>query len=233
MPRPWRVSAGSVCSISFRTRENPMRYPVVMEVAGPLAMFARPDTGLAPTSYPAPTSTACKGMFEAIAMFADGRAWFSPRRVEICRPVGSPGGRIRFQRYTTSYAGPLRKSALVRADQQMQVMATVLADVCYRLHADVEGEPPRGGQNPAHHLQDLFLRRLKRGQCFRTPALGWREFTCSYWGTPRDGYEVDDGLDLTLPSMLTDMWDQPCGGRYRPRFAQNLCIRAGVLSYAQ
>lgn len=88
----------------------PARYGLRLEVAGPLAMFARPDTGGTPTSYPAPTWSACKGIFEAIAMLNSGDAWINPTRVEVCRRRGTPGGSVRFQRYTTNYGGPLRKA---------------------------------------------------------------------------------------------------------------------------
>jgi len=49
-------------------------YPVEFEIEGPAAMFARPDTGAAPISYPVPTWSACKAMFEAVArgFFSDG-----------------------------------------------------------------------------------------------------------------------------------------------------------------
>ncbi len=50
-------------------------YSVQVEVGGPLAMFARPDTGATPTSYPVPTWSAAKGIFESIAFFTDGAAW--------------------------------------------------------------------------------------------------------------------------------------------------------------
>lgn len=55
-------------------------YKVAFEVAGPLAMFARPDTGGTPTSYVAPTWSAAKGL--SIAFFNDGAAWICPRKVE-------------------------------------------------------------------------------------------------------------------------------------------------------
>ena len=42
-------------------------YSVSLEIAGPAAMFARPDTGSTPISYPAPTYSAAKGIFEAVA----------------------------------------------------------------------------------------------------------------------------------------------------------------------
>jgi CRISPR-associated Cas5-like protein len=71
-----------------------MKYDVHLEVAGPLAMFARPDTGGTPTSYPVPTWSACKGVFESIAMLKSGDAWICPTMVEVCRPKGATGGTV-------------------------------------------------------------------------------------------------------------------------------------------
>jgi len=48
-------------------------YAVAMEIAGPAAMFTRPDTGGSFVSYPAPTWSAAKGMFESIARFRTAR----------------------------------------------------------------------------------------------------------------------------------------------------------------
>jgi CRISPR-associated protein Cas5d len=42
-------------------------YRVALEVAGPAAMFTTPDTGSTPISYPVPTLSAARGMFEAVA----------------------------------------------------------------------------------------------------------------------------------------------------------------------
>lgn len=209
--------------------ENP--YTVAMEIAGPLAMFARPDTGGTPTSYPAPTWSACKGMFEAVAFLAHG-AWISPTHVEVCRRRDQPGGEVRWQRYTTNYGGPLRKSSVIRSGSSFQLFATVLSDVCYRIHGEILGERPRNGSNPRHHLKDLFDRRLKQGRTFRTPALGWKEFTASYWGAFRDEYVVDDALEIVIPSMLHNVWEGP-GGAYAPSFRQNIQIRRGVLHFAE
>ncbi|HVT58031.1 MAG TPA: CRISPR-associated protein Cas5 [Thermoanaerobaculia bacterium] len=219
---------------STDTRQH---YDVCFEVAGPLAMFARPDTGATPTSYPVPTWSAAKGLFESIAFFLDGSAWICPRRIEICRGVGEPGGRVRFQRYTTNYGGPLRKKDLLRkgtasGGSSMQLFATVLSDVSYRLHADVIGPPSRGRVNARHYLKSLFDRRLKQGRCFRTPCLGWSEFSCSYWGPFREGVtEVDEALSLSVPSMLVGMWDRPITGRYAPEFRQDLKVVHGLLHF--
>jgi len=154
------------------------KYIVQFEVAGPAAMFARPDAGGTPTSYPAPTWSAAKGLFESVAFFADGAAWICPTKVEICRRVGEHGGRIHFQRYTTNYGGPLRKKELFNkgtapGGSSMQLFATILNDVCYRLHGVVIG-PRRPNQiNSRHHLKDRSLTR-ERGLKRQSGSLnGW------------------------------------------------------------
>jgi CRISPR-associated protein Cas5d len=210
-------------------------YPINIEVAGPLAMFTRPDTGGTPTSYPVPTWSACKGIFEAIAFLSSGDAWSCPTKVEICKPRAVQGGSIRFQKYTTNYSGPLRKDQVIAKGVNMQLFATVLSDVCYRIYGEVRsGSNPKGGPNPQHHLQELFHRRLERGQCHHTPALGWREFTCSYWGPFREKYEVDADLDgLEISSMLVGLWTDASSGQYAPRFSQNVIVEKGVLTFAE
>jgi CRISPR-associated protein Cas5d len=70
------------------------RYPISFEIAGYAAMFSRSDTGSSPVSYPAPTKSALKSMFESAAF--SHSAYFVPQRVEICAPVVC-------HKYTTNY----------------------------------------------------------------------------------------------------------------------------------
>ena len=210
-----------------------MNYELQFEVAGPLAIFTRPDSGGTPTSYPVPTWSACKGLFEAIALLSDGSAWICPTKVEVCRRQGQSGGAVRFQKYATNYGGPLRKGQVISKGANMQFFATALADVCYRLHAEVRGPKATGGVNARHQLQEIFKRRLARGQCHHTPALGWREFTCSYWGPFRHEYMVDVDLDLIIPSMLVTPWNHSVGGSCAHRFMQDARVERGVLTFAE
>lgn len=246
---------------SKRRKSSMNKYSVQLEIAGPAAIFARPDTGGTPTSYPVPTWSAAKGIFESIAFLCSGDACIMPEKVEVCRRVGDSGGAVRFQRYTTNYGGPLRKADLFRkgvasGGSSMQLFATILTDVCFRLHGTVIGLRRSGRINACHYLQDLFNRRLRQGRCFRTPCLGWSEFTCSYWGAFRsrtnpdgsdnaawkarcerfgqpfeDLTEVDDALNLEIPSMLLSMWSSPTSGQYAPKFRQDVRIESGVLRY--
>lgn len=211
-----------------------MPYSVSIEVAGPLAMFARPDTGSAPTSYPAPTFSACVGIFESIARFRSGDAWIVPTKVEVCKRCGVQGGTFSYQRYATNYGGPLRKTNQLSRGAPMQRFATVLANVCYRIYGECRSTGSNGDANPRHYLSDQFQKRLRTGRCLGTPVLGWKEFPCSYWGAFREEeFEVDADLNLTIPSMLLSMWSAPRAGKYNPQFQQNVRIAKGVLTFAQ
>lgn len=200
-------------------------YEVSFEIAGPAAMFTRPDTGSAPTSYPVPTYSALKGMFEAVARRRG--AYIRPTRVEICRPV-------RYQSYTTNYGGPLRKPLQIKKGNSYQLPATILVDVCYRAFGTAEATAPNdNGVNAAHALQEMFTRRLHNGQCFYTPCLGWKEFVPSYFGPLRADSRANDDVNLIVPWLLYTVFDQPTNGTVRPRFLRNVEVCHGVLSYEQ
>ena len=215
------------------------KYQVALEVSGPLAMWARPDTGTSPNSYPIPTWSAAKGIFESIAFFKDSQAWINPVRVEICKPVGQEheAGEIYYQKYKTNYGGPLREGKLINQNNNFQFAALVVANPCYRLFANIESnsaQKTKQGNNPAHALQAILKRRLEKGQCYHTPCLGWSEFVPDYWGVPRDSTEVDTAITLNLVSFLKGMFDKPVNGHYAPDFLQNdqAWIKEGVFNYA-
>ncbi len=214
------------------------KYGISLEIAGPFAMWSRPDTGATPTSYPVPTWSAAKGIFESIAFYNDGKAWIQPVKVEICKKKNVRCGELRFQRYTTNYRGPLREKSKVN----FQFHALILSDVCYRLYAVIEngsGQHLKNGNNPCHALQTMFSRRLSKGQCYKTPSLGWNEFVPSYWGPLRDTdkiteqTEVDTEIHLNMVSVLKQVFDKAIGGSYEPSFIQKekAVIRGGVYYY--
>ena len=99
-------------------------YTVQFEIAGPTAMWTRPDTGDAPVSYPVPTFSAVKGMFESICWLKSANV--KPVKAEICSPLV-------FHTYSTNYGGPLRKSKIMKKGSSYQLLATVLINVSYRL----------------------------------------------------------------------------------------------------
>lgn len=211
------------------------RYPVEFEIAGPAAMFSRPDTGAAPISYPVPTWSACKAMFESVARGFMAKnlaaAFFCPTSVEIRRP-------IRFERYVTNYRGPLRKTSQIEKQASYQLQATILVDVCYRVRGETVRIPEAAysGVNGAHALQQMFLRRLARGASKYPACLGWKEFFPSYFGPFREAPEWQALFPLQreetkqLSAFLLSVWDAPINGEYRPIFRE-LRIEAGTLRF--
>ena len=157
-------------------------YPISLEISGPTALWTRADSGDAPTSYEAPTFQAAKQIFESILWLRSAEV--VPWRCEICRPVVK-------HRYYTNYNGPLRKGAEKAVGAETagahQLIATVLVNVRYKLHAFVISdrqpnkhelsEPARkwldSGICGGHAYKDRFEFRLKHGQWHHTPFLGW------------------------------------------------------------
>jgi CRISPR-associated protein Cas5d len=199
------------------------RYLVSFEVAGPTALFARPDGGSTPVSYPVPTWGALKGMLECVAPHA--KAYLHPTHVEICSP-------IRTARYATNYGGPLRKAGQIKEDNNLQLIATVLCDVRYRVHAAaLPLEQGGNGANHAHALQEIFQRRLAAGKLFHTPCLGWKEFTPTYFGPLLSDSRANPDINLYVPSLLFSVFDRNVRGKWGPRFQRRVRVEKGVLRY--
>jgi CRISPR-associated protein Cas5d len=212
---------------------SPYNADIAFEIAGPGAMFMRPDTGSTPISYPAPTYSAAKGMFDAI--FRLKSIYVKPICVEICNP-------IRYERFITNYHGPLRKPST----NNYQLMATILVDVCYRIYGEViVKQSTRSSKdqrlrkrtnakaNKEKYIQE-FNKRLEYFQNFYIPCLGWKEFTPNYFGPRREkdkeGKPVrpEPTIDDTIPSMLYSMWESR---QLTPSYIQNVEIENGIMFY--
>jgi len=204
--------------------EVDLKYETQFEIAGPAAIFVRPDSGASFVSYPVPTYSAIKGMFECVARWKT--AYIKPLRVEICSP-------IQFQSYVTNYGGPMRKRTQIEKRASYQLFATILVDVCYKAYGVVtEAKPAPTKTNHLHALQDLFNRRLRQGKLYRTPCLGWSEFIPSYFGPLRDHTKPREEVDLVIPSMLHSVFSSELSGQFAPKFVQDARVAQGVLSFA-
>lgn len=210
-------------------------YPIQMEIAGATAIWVRPDSGDSPISYAAPTYSAVKALFESVLW---GPAIeIIPTKVELCKP-------IRWHSYAINYGGPLRSSSARSKGNDYQLYATVLTDVCYRLYA--QAVPNRKMDNwtsgalawdkrttaPGHAYQDVFNRRLKRGQSYASLCLGWREFTPSYFGVFREETAVcTDQPDIFIPSMLRQVFASGYKTECHAVYDTDVMIHRGTLTY--
>jgi CRISPR-associated protein Cas5d len=206
-------------------------YSVQLEISGPVALWARPDTMPNPVSYVAPTYSAVKGIFESILRWKSVNV--RPTCCEICAPV-------QFHRYAFNYGGPLRKSSHMKKGSSLQVFAQVLINVRYRLYANLDWnhgvhdervESPDGICSP-HAYVDAFNRRLERGRWFYTPCLGWKEFVPDYVGGFREHTKPCLTESHVIPAFLEMVFDQHQGGRPgRESYLRNVIIREGRLKY--
>ena len=210
-------------------------YSITMEISGNTALWTRPDSGDSPCSYPAPTYSATRGLFENVLW--GPAVLVIPRKVELCSVP-------QYHSYATNYGGPLRSAVSIKGGNNYQLFATVLTDVCYRLYADVMPNPDKAGlperaaswdqrtTSPGHAYQEIFNRRLKRGQSYATLCLGWGEFTAAYFGPFRRTTQVCTALpDIFIPSMLRGVFQSGYNSEYCAVYDTNVCIHEGSLVY--
>ncbi len=211
-------------------------YQVQMEISGNTAMWTRPDTGDCPVTYPVPTYSAVKGIFESILWGPAVK--IVPEMVEICAP-------LQYHTYHTNYGGPLREVGVITSGGSYQLLATVLIDVCYRLYAKIfpiDGNKKelitqkslswdKKTTSPGHAYQDIFNRRLSKGQCFSIPFLGWKEFGPNYFGSFRANTKVQTDFEVVIPSMLREVFSDGYNSKVAYSFDQNISISNGTLLF--
>ncbi|MCL2705920.1 MAG: CRISPR-associated protein Cas5 [Spirochaetaceae bacterium] len=209
-------------------------YFVEMEISGDTAMWTRPDTGDTPVSEIVPSYSAVKAIFESILLGFNSIV--KPIKVEICAP-------IQYHSYYTNYGGPLRESGLVKSKDSFQLLATVLINVSYRIYAEVvpntqkidfsekSQQWDKRTTSPAHAYVDIFNRRLKRGQCYSIPFLGWKEFTTSYFGPFRDDTKVCSSISTTIPAVLRQVFSEGYHSPVSVTYYQNANVTNGIMLF--
>ena len=195
-------------------------YRVEVEIAGRLAMFKRPD---APVSYPVPTPTAAEGIFRTVAWIKTAR--IRPVECRICAPV-------RYVDYGFNHRGPLRNSKQIANDTTLQLKLKLLFQPCFQLIGEVEEFAPSPWRhNQSHHLQEMFTRRLQRGQFGgHQLCLGTADCFPSYVGPFRPETKTVDHNEF-IHGFLVKMWSEPADGELQPVFRPLVEIKNGVLSY--
>lgn len=200
------------------------RYPIGIEIASSLGIFAAPDTGSEPSSYPLPSASACKGIIESIYWIKGINL-----RIVAVATCGMPS----WTNFAFNSGSPIRKDSTIRKDSLCQIRATVLKNPRFQILATVENSynPALDEQyqqnNNAHRFQDQFLLRVKKGQSFHPPCMGWKEFGLTYCGpqiTP-----VEEKFNTVLPAMLFRVFD--AHGNPNAESIMNVRVKDGILRY--
>jgi CRISPR-associated protein Cas5d len=117
------------------------------------------------------------------------------------------------------------KSPIVIEEHRAQRNSIILKDVAYIIEALVYQNKP-DTKNPPKKYVEMFNRRIRKGQCWRRPFLGTREFAAEF-ALP-DGTEKPIQEPIPIGNMFLDMWYDP-NGVPSPKFMYEVAVENGVL----
>jgi len=156
-----------------------------LEVAGDFACFTRPEMKVERVSYDVITPSATRAIFEAI-LWKPALRWHV-RTIEVLAPIrwislrrNEVGNKIPVHSVRAAMRHGRGQLGMYIEDERQQRAGRMLRDVCYRLHADLEVLLERDPEGTPAKYHAMFVRRARKGQCFRQPYLGCREFAAHF-----------------------------------------------------
>lgn len=165
---------------------------VAVRVWGDYACFSRPEFKVERVSYPVMTPSAARGILEAVFWRPEIR--YEIRRIGLLK-AGTPVSILRNEIDARQGRDPL----VVEAHRQQRT-SLVLRNVDYLIEADARLRPHAPGPLAKYLAQ--IERRIERGQCFRRPYLGSREFAADF--EPAGGTRPDP-VTFPVGTMLFDI----------------------------
>ena len=191
---------------------------VRVKVTGEFACFTRPDLKVERMTYPCMTPSAARGVLDCILWKPEFK-WYV-RKILVLKPI----------RFATIKRNEIdvkqSKNPIVIEDHRTQRNSIVLKDVAYIIEASV-CQDSVSEKNPPKKYVEIFRRRVRKGQCWRRPYLGTREFSAEFM-EPAD---TEKPIQETIPigSMLFDIFfDEK--GKPEPIFFYDVSIKQGVLN---
>ncbi len=158
----------------------------VLEVYGDFACYSRPELSVERWSYPCPTPSGARGLFDAI--YWKPQFYWQVDRIELLREPSyialrrnEVSATVPSDRTISSWIKGTKEPQPILADspstrQQRQTMA--LRNPRFRLTAHIVPRPGNEGQQNAYDQQ--FIRRAAVAKCAWQPSLGCREFVAFF-----------------------------------------------------
>lgn len=197
---------------------------VRVKVTGDYACFTRPDLKVERMTYPCMTPSAARGVLDAI-LWKPEFQWYV-RRIIVLNPV-------RFMSVKRNEINSKQgRNPIVIEEKRAQRNSVLLRDVGYIIEASIFMNNATDKRMYEKYVgmtekkEGLFPRRVKKGQCWRRPYLGTREFSAEFMAPEGD----EQPLQETIPigSMLFDIFYDD-KGKPQPLFFEAV-IRDGVLN---
>lgn len=163
-----------------------------VRIRGELGLFTRPEFKTERLSYPVITPSAARGVLEAVlwkpAIFWRVRKIMllaPPRYIQFRRNEVNSKAPTASARTANRTGEPLRDYYADSDRAQRNTLA--LRNVDYAIEAEIVMTSRRGPDDNPTKFDEMFRRRLERGQFHMQPYLGTREFPAivePYTGTP-------------------------------------------------
>lgn len=201
---------------------------VRVKVKGDYACFTRPDLKVERMTYPCMTPSAARGILDSI-LWKPEFQWYV-RKIIVLKSV----------RFATIKRNEINtkqgRSPIVIEEKRAQRNSVILRDVAYIIEASIYQKQVSEKNRPEKYIgrkgidadnDGMFMRRVKKGQCWRRPYLGVREFSTEFMEP--DGSEQPIQETIPIGSMLFDIfYDEK--GKPEPLFFHDVAIRNGVLN---
>lgn len=163
---------------SARLREPPGRGHI-LDIRGDFACFSRPELSVERYSYPVPTPSAARAIFEAVYFKPEFRwqverveARYAPAYIALRR--NEVKDKVSERTVLAAVKGGELEPIWADTKGRTQRQTMALRNPHFRLHARIS---PRPGQEEKQQAFDQqFIRRASQGKCFAQPALGCKEF---------------------------------------------------------
>ena len=190
---------------------------VRVKVTGDFACFTRPDLKVERMTYPCMTPSAARGVLDSILWKPEFQWWV--HRIWVLNPVKF------FSVKRNEINSKQGKTPIIIEEKRAQRNSIVLKDVAYIIEASVY-QKEFDHENPVKKYAEMFKRRVKKGQCWRRPFLGTREFAAEF--LEPDGNEQPIQEIVPIGSMLFDIF-YDAKGKPSPLFFYDVKIEGGKL----
>jgi CRISPR-associated protein Cas5d len=181
-----------------------------VRVRGEWACFTRPELKVERVSYEVMTPSAARGVFEAL-LWKPSIEW-TVHRIEVLAPIRW----FSVRRNEVNSRASLEKRCIVADEDRAQRNMVALRDVDYVVDASFRLTALAGADETVRKFEEMFARRLHKGQWHTPPYLGCREFAATV--SPADGCPSphERGIDRPLGLMFYDFdWTGSDGGPHR------------------
>ena len=199
---------------------------VRVKVIGDFACFTRPDLKVERMTYPCMTPSAARGILDSILWKPEFK-WYV-RKIKVLEPV-------KFFSFKRNEINSKQGSVPIVIDEvnssgkpkyRSQRNSILLKDVSYIIEASIFIDE-YSENNPPKKYVEMFNRRVKKGQCFRRPFLGTREFAAEFMPVLANDYPIQE--TIPIGSMLFDIYYDD-KGKPEPVYFYDVAVKDGVLN---